>query len=78
MEENKRKLKIDEKLLLQNINLEKFDLYDCKEDGLFSLVKTNKNIECPWCESKDVFKIDDAKKAQEKLKEQEDGKNISK
>jgi len=72
-----RKLKIDEKLLLQNIDLTKFDLYDCEEDGLFSLVKTNKNIECPWCQSKEVSKIDDAKKAQDKLKEQEDGKNIS-
>lgn len=77
MEEGKRKLRIDEKLLLQNIDLTKFDLYDCEKDGLFSLVKTNNNIQCPWCESTEVSKIDDAAKAQNKLKEQEDGKNIN-
>ncbi len=74
----KRKLKINEELLLQNIDLTKFDLYDCKEDGLFALINTNKNIECPWCQSKEVLKIDDAKKAQDKFKEQKDGKNTSK
>ncbi len=73
-----RKLKISESLLLQNIDLTKFDLYDCEQDGLFALIKTNKNIECPWCQSEIVSKIDDAKKAQDKLKEQEDGKNTSK
>ena len=73
-----RRLKISEEILLENIDLTKFDLYDCEEDGLFSLVKTNKNIECPWCQSQVVSKIDDAKKAQDKLKEQKDGKSTGK
>jgi len=58
MEEGKRKLRTDEKLLLQNIDLTKFDLYDCKEDGLFSLVKIDNNIQCPWCLSTEVLKVE--------------------
>lgn len=68
MGEEKRILKPTEKQILENIDLDKFDIYDCALDGIYAVSKETEDKICPWCSQPSTL-VEDAKEVQTKLKE---------
>ena len=63
-----RKLKPTERMILEMTNLDKFDAYFCKKDGLFMSKKgVDKPNQCPYCKEEGAL-VDDAEQLQKDIK----------